>query len=52
MRKCFEADWANNKVSSLIKKDDGDLINTKELFWKYYRILKDVYKYYSGYNLM
>ena len=49
MKKCFEKDWKCSKLSSLVKAQ-ADQDNVKELLWKSYAEIKNLYKYFSSWN--
>ena len=48
IKKCFEFDWANNKLIKIIKKED-ELEKVKILLRNVYSKYKDCYKYYSSF---
>ena len=49
LRKCFEFDWANNKITKFIK-NDGDRDSIKQLLWEQYGRYKDCYRHYASFT--
>lgn len=47
LEKCFIFDFTNSKISKIIK-EPKDLQTVKDMLWKVYRQIKDIYKYYSA----
>ena len=47
LKKCFEFDWANNKLQKFIKKED-EMEKIKAILRNIYPMYKDCYKYYAS----
>ncbi|CAG9323140.1 unnamed protein product [Blepharisma stoltei] len=47
LRKCFEFDWERSKIPKLVK-DPEEQTKVSKMLWEAYRVIKEVYKYYSS----
>jgi len=46
--RCFEYDWAHSKVDKIFKNDLSQMNEVKNVMKKYYKTIRDIYKYHSA----
>lgn len=50
-KKCFDFDWGKCAIPKIVKSQN-DLEEIKNLLWKNYKVIRNVFRHYSSYQPM